>query len=431
MKPMPIIASVAVDQPSRQFWRDQIGRLPLTMQPAFQQQLSTWDDLFPYEQNRLTRFLGAVSKLSPAQLDELTGPLRQLESKMDVVHWNFSRTADTMENASLLARSPYYAQWRREIRRVFSAIESSTAESSAGRRSQGRLIFLVLPESLPIKSIPSGKPWDPRATMFQIDGDARQVCELALRGEFNLPAQLGAADASDAWLIDADARLGALLGSSPSAQVSLLEYATLKNFRDQFLAEVNTVPKDIGDTDQILDRVRHQNWDAYWPTSLVGQNRLRSFVIQLFLSGNGALIFSNAFVQWAASEALRRVRPRLLVCRFGLRSKPKPFTSIAIFENQQKISALRDVEDPDGSAIDALILARYVWLSAVRYPELDQTCCVCVAESSRSAYVIAPPDKRPTWSADHVVSSEAICAWMRSILMDCSVPTGDSSTAAC
>jgi hypothetical protein len=105
----------------------------------------------------------------------------------------------------------------------------------------------------------------------------------------------------------------------------------------------------------------------------------------------------------------------LIVGRFGLRSKPKPFTSIAIFENQRKISALRDVDDPEGSAVDALILARYVWLSALRFPESAHTCCVCVAESSRSLYIIAPEAKRPGWSMNHPVSPQEACSWMRSI----------------
>jgi hypothetical protein len=43
-----------------------------------------------------------------------------------------------------------------------------------------------------------------------------------------------------------------------------------------------------------------------------------------------------------------------------MRSKPKLFTGIAIFENQQTISPIPDVDDPQGSAIDAVILARYI-----------------------------------------------------------------------
>lgn len=397
-------------------YREEIARLPLTMRPSLNQQLIGWEDLFPYEQNRMAEFLFGISRFQSADLDALTRPLRVLEGKMDVAHWKFSVSADTMENAAQLARSRYYAEWRREVQNVFSAIESAARESMPPPPPRGRLVLLILPECLPIKSI-VGKPWDPRGVEFRIEGDARQICEMVVQGQFGIPALLArqAADSSESWLIDADATLGSLVSPTDPAPVSLLNYAMLKPFRDEFLSRINTVPKDIEASDQILSRIRHENWNEWWPATLARQNRLRSFVIELFLSGNGALIFSNAFVQWAASEALRRARPRLIVGRFGLRSKPKPFTSIAIFENQQKISALRDFNDPEGSAVDALILARYVWLSALRFPESVQTCCVCVAESSRSLYVIAPEAKRPGWSIDRPVSPQEACSWMRSI----------------
>jgi hypothetical protein len=142
---------------------------------------------------------------------------------------------------------------------------------------------------------------------------------------------------------------------------------------------------------------------------------LRNFVINLFLSGNGALIFSNAFVEWAGSEALRRARPRAIVARFGMRSKPKPFTSIAIFEDQQRLSSLPDVDDPEGSAIDAAILARYVWLAASRFPELEDTFGLCVSEFGNSAYLIAPagrsPGWTPWWSIAMTGSPEAFASW--------------------
>jgi hypothetical protein len=414
--------TVPLDPSLRKSYRRDIARLPLTMRPALNKQLSGWDDLFPFEQNRFTGFLRGISLLSPSALDSLTLPLRKLEVKMDVEHWNFSADTDTMQNASQLARSPYYAEWREEVQRVFVGIEK--AAPAEVPPAKGRMIFLVFPESLPITSVASQKPWDPRGTEFRIDGDARQVSELALRGDSGLPALLAAdknnaryTTSADCWLIDAEAQLGSMLSAPQSVPLSLLEYANLKSFRDQFLAQVNTVPKDIEATDQILERMRRTNWDPWWPASLAGQRRLRSFMVELFLSGNGALIFSNAFVEWAASEVLRRARPRLIVSRFGLRSKPKPFTGIAIFENQQKISALHDEDDPEGSAIDALILARYIWLSSLRYPEKEHTCCVCVAESSRSLYVIAPEGQRPDWPACRSVSPVEICTWMRSSLL--------------
>jgi hypothetical protein len=158
------------------------------------------------------------------------------------------------------------------------------------------------------------------------------------------------------------------------------------------LERVNTVPRSMEITDRTLATIRSEDMGSLWPKRLSESPQLKRFLIDLYLSGNGALIFSNAFVQWAATEALRRARPRVLVARFGLRARPKPFTGIAIFENQQRISELPDVDDPQGSAIDASILARYIWMSVERFPEGEQTAFLAISESAQSAYLSLPSD---------------------------------------
>ena len=120
---------------------------------------------------------------------------------------------------------------------------------------------------------------------------------------------------------------------------------------------------------------------------------MREFVRSLFLSGNGALVFSNAFVEWAATEAFRRARPSVVVAHLGMRAKPKPFTSVVIFENQERANPLPEQEDLPGSALDAQIMAYYVGLAAGRFPEYQETAaCVSLAEAVPSAYVVAPPE---------------------------------------
>jgi len=416
---VPHLPSSPLDEAELRACRDEVGRLPITMRPALNQQLSGWSELFPYEQNRLLAFISGIRSFSPAQFETLTGPLRDIEFQMDVAHWNFSTKADTMENASMLARSPFYAEWRKQVERVFAAIESAVPPSPSGRSNSNRLILILLPESLPVSSIWGRKPWHRRGVEFRIDGPTSPVLQAAMHAALP-PRQKGQEysgplpDSSDFWMIDADAVLGGLV--LPGIPASVLDYETMRRFRDEFLAEVNTVPKDIAATDEILARIRRKEWESLWPRTLASDHRLRRFVVEVFLSGNGALIFSDAFVQWAASEAIRRARPRVLVARFGLRSKPKPFTSIAIFENQQKISAMHDEPDPQGSAVDALILARYIWLSAQRYPEGERTCCLCLSQASGSACVIAPEGSAPGWAAGATVRSDHVASWLTRLM---------------
>jgi hypothetical protein len=64
-----------------------------------------------------------------------------------------------------------------------------------------------------------------------------------------------------------------------------------------------------------------------------------------------------------------------------------------VFDNPDQVNPLPAVDDIEGSAVDAQMLALYVWLAATRYEEYQRsTVCVCVAESISEAYVVAPPE---------------------------------------
>ena len=64
---------------------------------------------------------------------------------------------------------------------------------------------------------------------------------------------------------------------------------------------------------------------------------------------------------------------------------------MAVFENPDQVNPLPAVDDLPGSAIDAQILALYVWLAAIRYEEYAQNAvCVCIAENLSRAYLVAP-----------------------------------------
>jgi len=203
---------------------------------------------------------------------------------------------------------------------------------------------------------------------------------------------------ADCWILDAGHELvESVLASEPiepgSYPATLLSYERLAGFREQFSHEINAMQKDLSAADAVYDRLRKVDVTPWCPPEVAGVPAIREYLRLLYLSGNGALIFGNSFVEWGASEALRRARPDFLVARFGVRSKPKPFTSVAVFENPDQINPLPAVDDLPGSALDAQELALYVWLAASRYDEYrTNTACVCLAEGLSEAYVIAPPE---------------------------------------
>jgi hypothetical protein len=173
----------------------------------------------------------------------------------------------------------------------------------------------------------------------------------------------------------------------------LLSNERLATLRQNFSHEVNSIRKDLADADAVFDRLRKADITAWCPPEVAHVPVIREFLRSLYLSGNGALIFSNSFVEWSASEAFRRARPAFVMAQFGVRSKPKPFTSVAVFDNPDEVNPLPAVDDLPGSALDAQVLALYVWLAASRYDEYRRnTVCLCIAESLSEAYVIAPPE---------------------------------------
>jgi hypothetical protein len=406
--------------PGTDAYRRLIKKLPVTMRPALNQQFTEWEMLFPYERNRVVTFMKGVETYNPSALDALTAPLWALEDKMGVKHWDFSQSNDTIENASQLARSAYYAEWRREVLRVVDAINAAARDAAPAQAESTRLMLIILPGNLPVNPQSVWKQWDPKGHEIKISGGSEKLCQLVVQGQpgldgiATLAARQGTQESSDLWLIDAEARMHGMLSPQAPIPAFSLSFTNLKLLRDKFLAELNKAPKDIEVTDEIIANIRKEAWNGWglWPPEVDSQPQLKRFLIDLMLSGNGVLIFSNSFVEWTAAEVLRRARPRTIVARFGMRIKPKPFTSIAIFENQQKVSTVPDVDDPENSAIDASILARYAWLAAARYPEQDHTICLCVAEYLDSAYVILPEGKSLGWSPDQAVAPEELYSWL-------------------
>jgi hypothetical protein len=179
---------------------------------------------------------------------------------------------------------------------------------------------------------------------------------------------------------------------------------------------MNTMHKDLADADAVFDRLRKVDVTPWCPPEVVADPAIREFLRSLYLTGNGAVIFGNSFAQWASSEAFRRARPSFLAAQFGMRSRPKPFTGVAVFDNPDQVNPLPAVDDPAGSAVDAQMLALYVWLAAYRYEEYQRsTVCICVAESISQAYVVAPTDFTLILGAEPVSLDrlrDALCTWI-------------------
>ncbi len=387
-----------------------LKRLPITFQPVTQQQLREWDVLFPYERQSIMRLLLYLTDLDEQQFAELFREVVQLEEKMGVRSWQFSTEEQTILNASQLARSRYYQDWRKAVQKVFDAAEQhGESEKSAGAGGN-RLILMILPQVLPLERAKVWEKWQGIGRPVRLDlamsRDTQGAAEaLLIAGKardggrlLEVMSHRPNASAADTWVLDAgtslvDCALRQTPSGSSAPTAMLLSNGRLNNLRQNFSREVNTMRKDLADADAVFDRLRKADVTPWCPPEVASVPVIREFLRSLYLSGNGALIFSNSFVEWSASEAFRRARPSFVMAQFGVRSMPKPFTSVAVFENPDEVNPLPAVDDLPGSALDAQMLALYVWLAASRYDEyLRNTVCLCIAESLSEAYVVAPPE---------------------------------------
>jgi hypothetical protein len=391
---------------------DVIHRLPLTFLPFVNQQLHQWDTLFPNERKSVAQLILYVASLNPEQSAACFREVTDLEQKMGVHQWkSFSTTEQTIENSSQLARSPFYQDWRRAVQVVFDAADGYAKNSGTETAPGNRLVLINLPRPLDLDPAKAWRRWQQIGKPVSLDlpatGPTHGILEALLVGSpaasgANSPGLLSAiaartdTAAAETWIVDADRSLvDAVLEAQPAAglQPVLLSHSRLDTYRQEFSHEMNTMQKDLTDADAVFDRLRKVDVLPWCPPEIASDPAKREFVRNLYLSGNGAVIFGNSFVEWASSEALRRARPRILAAKFGVRSKPKPFTGVAVFENPDQVNPLPSVDDVPGSTIDAEMLALYVWLAAARYDEYQRsTACVCVAESISQAYIVAPPE---------------------------------------
>ena len=391
-----------------------LKRLPLTFLPFVNQHLREWDYQFPYERQSILRLLTYLTSLTEEEFSSLFRDVFQLEGKMGVRHWpQFSTAEQTIENSSLLARSPYFQEWRRAVQAVFDAVEQHGSKLENASATGHRLVMLILPRPLPLDANQVWQKWQGIGRTVKLDltglGESQSLSETLLAGapgadggrsEGLLDVVMRRPDVSpaDTWICDAGSSLvdSVLKREAPgdtTSRVILLSNSRLASFRESFAHEMNTMRKDLSDADAVFDRLRKVDVTPWCPAEVAADPAIREYLRALYLSGNGAILFGNSFVEWAASEAFRRARPSLLVAQFGVRNKPKPFTSVVLFENPDKLNPLPAVQDLPGSAVDAEMLALYVWLAATRNTEYQKsTLCLCLAESLSEAYLVAPQE---------------------------------------
>ena len=391
--------------------KELLDRLPATFVPALNEQLNKWDLLFPAEQRTLQQQLDYLAGLPAGDFGQLLRPVKDVEAKMRLPAWDGAARIG-ISDTSVLVRSPYYPQWRAEVEKVFARIDDAIAASTS-RRTRKNVVVCMLPAGL---LLASGSPWGRSAsggrtveltTTFGA-GAAELLESLARRTARALES------VERTWVLDAGEGLSRRLAPALDG-LTVLSFEALGPVRREFLRRLNAVKKDLRSADQAYDDLRRLDLAPLVDERLRRDPRLSGFIRDLFLSGNGALLFGNSFAEWGASEALRRAQPQLLICSFGVRRKLKPFSSLAVFEDQERANPVAEQDDAPSSLIDAQILAEYVYLSTLRLRSHAEQTLGLFAIEDRSTVQVLGPSSSTAWPSGPLALSElsaSIARWM-------------------
>jgi len=371
--------------------RFDFAHVPVTFAAYFNEQLRGWESLFPAEQSYFER-LGSYLEESPAKLFTA---LAELEPRMGVTPANWPRGSFTLQQVDFLNRNPLYPEWRRVITEIFDRI-NPVLDAEAAARGKPRLIVVLGPADLPVGP---DRMWTRlagkgRRVLLEAPDNLADYVPLLLTGQPRPKAERSLPDLCaevrgpySAWTVETASILLAC-----TARATRLSYEALSTYRQRLMEEVQKIAEvgEVRGPRQLGEKLRTlAPRDAEYSKDPV----MAEFVRATLLAGNGTLLVNNTFVEWASVQAIRRAKPSLLIAGFGIRNKVKPFSSLLIFTDQDKATAIPTQADMLGSYVDLEIFYQYVWQEAGKYPEYrNNTAYLFLAEGMDEMQLIAPPD---------------------------------------
>ena len=219
----------------------------------------------------------------------------------------------------------------------------------------------------------------------------------------------------DAWIIESHEALHELCdGTAGAGPLTGLSYDRLRQYRDDLTRALYSKIQSGVESPQAFAAYARSLKIAPGPGAMLHTaDVLQSFVRDVLLTGNGTLFVNNTFVEWAAVQALRRAQPRILVTRFGVRDKLKPFSSLLLFSQPRASDQIPLLEDPVGSFVDAEQLSYYVWLNAEKSPAYrNRTLYLFLAEGVDEMLAIRSDVPAAPAAALPAASLPDVCATM-------------------
>ena len=354
---------------------EMLARLPSTVHAFVLVELEKWPLLFGPEQRYQRALLEHLSRVRAGELDQAVAGIGRIEAESGVNRLGERNPARFQDEAqALLRKRGLFVAWRGEIdgffQRVDPALEAQLYPADALRR----LVVQIYGKSIAVQRERLWKPFKGTGVRVPLNLEASETTERFLQqligaGEPGRGAPALFARATqwplDAWMIESHEALHALCETTAPASVTGLSYDRLRPYRDELTrALFRKVQGGVESPQAFAAYARSLQIVPPAGTLLHAPDILLAFVRDVLITGNGTLLMNNTFVEWAAIQALRRAQPRILVTRFGVRDRLKPFSSMVLFSQPRASDQIPVAPDPAGSFIDVEQLSYYVWLNA-------------------------------------------------------------------
>jgi len=358
---------------------DTLARLPATVHAFILVELEKWPLLFVPERRYQQALLDHLSRTPPRELEQAVAGIARIEAESGVARLGERSPARFQdESQALLSRRGLFTAWRGEVDAFFQTIDPLLEAQLHPADAPRRLVVQIYGSGIAVQRDRLWKPFTGMGVRVPLNLEAAGTTEAFLRqltGEVEAgrgaPALFARTIDSplDGWIVESHDALHAACGAAAPAALTGLSYDRLRPYRDDLTRALYRKVQDGVDSPQAFAAyARSLRIVPPGGTLINPAEILLAFVRDVLITGNGTLLMNNTFVEWAAVQALRRAQPRILITRFGVRDRLKPFSSMVLFSQPRPTDHVPIAQDPAGSFIDVEQLSYYIWLNAEKNP---------------------------------------------------------------
>jgi hypothetical protein len=363
-----------------------LSRLPATVHAFILLELQKWPTLFAAEQRYQRALLEELARFPASDLLQATAGIARVETEAGcdkIARGNPGRFQDDAQ--ALLRKRRLLPEWRNAIDGFFQKVDPALEVRLYPPDAPRRLVVQIYGTGIAIQSDRLWQRFKGTGVRVPLDIAGAKGPETFLRALFGgresggttLFSALKDAEGANplhAWLVESQDALHEFCRRDAAPRMSGdalagLSYDRLRPYRDDLTRALYTkIQSGVESPQAFAAYARGLKIAPAADALLYSNDLLQAFVRDVLLTGNGTLFVNNTFVEWASVQALRRAQPRVLVTRFGVRDKLKPFSSLLLFSQPRASDQIPLIEDPVGSFVDVEQLSYYVWLNAEKSP---------------------------------------------------------------